>query len=191
MATTETPSFYDLVDELRELLFDADAERPGEIHSFMQTMRHRSTSLDQTFYLDAFEHLNMLGHIGVEANGMGFDANARLSAVGKDFVRQQREARGGPIIVVQTPEPGGARAGGNAPVEVVGPVDLSPDATTSAQRIKADLELILKWFHSDDTWMLHVLNAAGDLVDVGVALTADDALLGVADRLLPPAPGEA
>ena len=81
MATTEPiPSFYDLVDELREALYDADAMSPSELHSFRALMAHRAEILDGRFPREAYEHLDMLGHIGIEANGMGGDCHARLSA---------------------------------------------------------------------------------------------------------------
>jgi len=93
MATRDCdPLVRGVVDVVRERLFDADALFPGRAHSFMGLMADYVDVAPQTWYMEAFEELEALGHIGIEANGMGFDAHARLSADGRLYVRQQRQA---------------------------------------------------------------------------------------------------
>ena len=92
MATPEPiPTDDELIDILRERLYDADALKPGVAHSFMELMADYAHVLGDNWYLNAFDELDAQGHIGVEANGMGFDANARLSADGRLYVRRLRE----------------------------------------------------------------------------------------------------
>ena len=86
----EIPTFDELVDILRERLFDADALKPSDAHSFKEPMADYADVVGDNFYFDAFAELDSLGHIGVEANGMGNDAHARLSADGRFVVRQER-----------------------------------------------------------------------------------------------------
>lgn len=84
-------SFDEFVELLRERLFDADALFPSQAHSFMALMSDYADVIPDVWYQQAFEELDAQGHIGIEANGMGFDCHARLSADGRLFVRQSRE----------------------------------------------------------------------------------------------------
>ena len=90
METTEILSFDEFVDLVRERLFDADVLKPGEAHSFMELTADYAAVIPRNWYLEAFEELDAQGHIGVEANGMGFDAHATLSPDGRFYVRAQR-----------------------------------------------------------------------------------------------------
>jgi len=84
-------SFDEFVELLRERLFDADALFPSNAHSFRGLMSDYADVTPQAWYQQAFEELHALGHIGIEANGMGLDCHARLSADGRLYVRQSRE----------------------------------------------------------------------------------------------------
>jgi hypothetical protein len=82
--------FDEFVEVLRERLFDADALFPGRIHSFMELMPDYADVTPTIWYRQAYEELDAQGHIGIEANTMGFDCHACLSADGRLFVRQSR-----------------------------------------------------------------------------------------------------
>jgi hypothetical protein len=90
MAATDTLTFDEFVDLLRERLFDADALFPSRVHDFKEhVLPDHLDVVPETWWEEAREELEAQGHLGVDGSGFGAPA-ARLSADGRLFVREQR-----------------------------------------------------------------------------------------------------
>jgi len=92
------PTFDEFVDVLRERLAAADALKPGELHDFHELMSDYSDKVSESWYEDAFDELEALGHLDSESGkAMGPTMGGRLSASGGTYVRrQQEEGKGAP-----------------------------------------------------------------------------------------------
>ena len=71
-------------------------------------------------------------------------------------------------------------------VAVVATAPLPEQAEAVAEKL-ADATYSLQWHRltEDGAWMLFVFNEEGEFVDISVAFEPQDALLAVAERLLP------
>ena len=78
-------------------------------------------------------------------------------------------------MVVETPEPGGAKAGGVAPTEIIG------EATTTETH-----ERTVVYSKNPDAWLAEVRDAEGNLLGVELGLDADNVYLDLRDLLGPP-----
>jgi hypothetical protein len=88
----EPLAFDDLVDVLRERLYDADALEPSELHSFKTLLADGAHWIPPGWYHRLCEELKAQGHLSHAAIVPGFDAHARLNADGRLYVRQLRAA---------------------------------------------------------------------------------------------------
>jgi hypothetical protein len=87
----DLPTFDELLDELRVRLGRADALRRSELHSFKELMRDYAEAdlIAEGWYWDAFGELEAQGHLDpASSKAMGGDANARLSADGRLYLRE-------------------------------------------------------------------------------------------------------
>jgi hypothetical protein len=92
MATDEIPTFDELVDLLRERLGYADAISPSELHSFRELMKDHADAISDTWFWQAFDELEALGHLDpASARLNGGDAAGRLSAEGRFYLRPEAE----------------------------------------------------------------------------------------------------
>jgi len=88
--TTETLTFEEFVDLLRERLFDADALFPSRVHDFKgHVLPDYVGVVPDNWWEEAREELEAQGHLGVDGSGFGAPA-ARLSADGRHYVREGR-----------------------------------------------------------------------------------------------------
>jgi hypothetical protein len=80
------------VNVLRRRIADADALKSGESHSFKELMSDFAVTPD-TWYWNGFEELEALGHLNMQVSRKlnGGDANARLSANGRYYVRHEND----------------------------------------------------------------------------------------------------
>jgi hypothetical protein len=86
--------FGELVDVLRERLFDAEAIRPGELHSFKTLLSDGAVWMPEGWYQQLYDELEALGHLDPPGAGGGFgDVEASLSADGRAYVRAERGQR--------------------------------------------------------------------------------------------------
>lgn len=83
-------SFDELVDLLRVRIRDADAIKPGDLHSFKELLHDQADAIPDQAYWEAFEELDAQGHLH-KASGktMGGDAHGRLSADGRLYLRSE------------------------------------------------------------------------------------------------------
>jgi hypothetical protein len=73
---------------LRLRLRDADALNPSELHSFKELMQDLAHVIPDTWYWDAFEELDALGHLNPASSKANLgDAVGRLSAEGRYYLR--------------------------------------------------------------------------------------------------------
>lgn len=85
---SDTYTFDELTDVLRERIRDADALNAGALHSFKELMSDLEGHIARQFYWEAFEELEAQGHLAhVSTKLMGGDACARLSADGRLYFR--------------------------------------------------------------------------------------------------------
>jgi hypothetical protein len=90
MDTTETLTFEEFVDLLRERIFDADALDRSKLHEFKELMSDYAAVTPDGWYDDAFEELQAQGHLH-EVSGATFGGPfGRLSADGRLYVRDGR-----------------------------------------------------------------------------------------------------
>jgi hypothetical protein len=90
----ESLDFEEWVDVLRERIGAADATNDAEKHSFKRLMADYAEVTPELWYWDAFEELDMQGHLNPDVSSrlMGGDAVARLSADGRDYLRRDDAA---------------------------------------------------------------------------------------------------
>ncbi len=85
-------SFDELVDLLRVRLRDADAVKPGELHSFKELMSDHAEVIADGWYWEALEELKAQGHLHAASDlALGGDADGRLSADGRFYLRSTGE----------------------------------------------------------------------------------------------------
>lgn len=88
MGTPDVLSFDEFVDLLRQRLFDADAIKPGDLHSFKELTKDYANVIPDGWYWDAFAELDAQRHLHDQSRlGNGGDAFARLSADGRLHIR--------------------------------------------------------------------------------------------------------
>ena len=88
--TTETLTFEEFVDVLRDALFNDDALFTSRVHSFKDDLLPDYVGVVPDGWCDdALDELKAQNHIGVDGSGFGSPA-ARLSADGRLFIREQR-----------------------------------------------------------------------------------------------------
>lgn len=91
MSTTQTLTFDEFVDLVRERLFDADALFTSRMHDFKQELLPEYVDVvPENWWQDAFDELEAQGHLHDQSGGTFGGPFARLSANGKLHVREQR-----------------------------------------------------------------------------------------------------
>jgi hypothetical protein len=89
--TTETLTFDEFVDVLRDAFFNADALFTSRVHSFKEDLLPDLVGVvPDGWWDDALDELGAQGHIGVDGSCFGSPA-ARLSADGRLYVRAERD----------------------------------------------------------------------------------------------------
>jgi hypothetical protein len=65
--------------------------------------------------------------------------------------------------------------------------DVEADRSTEADAVRGHYRATLDWVTlTNGVWMVQVLNESGEVVEGGLGDNAEDALLGVYERLIPP-----
>lgn len=82
---------------------------------------------------------------------------------------------GGGDALVETPEPGGAKAGGFEPTEII-----------EEKTATGTLERRVVWSKNPDAWLAEVRGADGNLLGVELGLDADNVYLDLRELLGPP-----
>ena len=90
---SDLPTFDEFVDVLRTRLAAADALDRSQLHDFHVLMEDYADKVGDNWFEDAFDELEALGHLDpASGKGMGPTMGARLSADGRDYVRQEQDA---------------------------------------------------------------------------------------------------
>lgn len=90
MATTHVLSFDEVVDLIRERMFDADAIDSSKLHDFKELVNDYAEVIPEGWYQDAFDELEAQGHLHDQSGGSFGGPFGRLSADGRLYVREQR-----------------------------------------------------------------------------------------------------
>jgi hypothetical protein len=86
----DAPSFDESLDLLRQRIGIADDLDSSTLHSFKTLMADHADVLPDHFYWRAFDELEALGHLDRGSHrANGGDANGRLSADGRLYLRSQ------------------------------------------------------------------------------------------------------
>ena len=121
------------------------------------------------------------------ANGHGLDEPSDLPADAREPCPVCGSmARTFHVSITAVVEVSGSVAVTHVPASEV-PADETPEAEAVRGRYRATLD----WQTlPDGTWLVQVFNSAGVLVDGGIGDNAEDALLELYERLIPPASSE-
>jgi len=87
--------------------------------------------------------------------------------------------------IVETPEPGGATAGGFEPTAVAGGF-ASTHAIIEERVAAGTFERRVVWSQNPDAWLAEVRDSDGNLVGVQLRLDVDDVFLDLYDDITPP-----